>query len=1242
MPIVHVTPLGASSSDVAGAVAQIIDYLERGSKTPQPNASLSFGYYADSSEGPGVWRGRGVAGRQLHGRFDSDVLREILSGRHPDTGERLVSSSGSAGRANANRANANPAMPDHATPDAAMPDNAKSEHVPPPGPPEQLLSTEQTAALLGTSARYVREIAVHVAHESLDAEQRIDRVLQPVGGSKRARLQGVQLDDRSWLFRRDAVERFANARVEPKTVVAYDVTLSVEKSISLAWVHASRDERLLIESAIDAGVNAAVGYLEDHALHVRRGRGSQRADGVWAASYRHITNRLLEPQLHEHILIANVAASVGSSVTQAIDARHFMHHAKTAGYVAGAVIRHRLSESLGVAWLPVEQGIADLAGVPRSAIDAMSTRRKEVTTLVGELGLDGLAARQFAALTTRAAKTEPTSWDDLETQWRDRLREHGFDRDDWLQLRQPGERDIAAFTTGDVQRVLDFLDSPMGVTKRAGIFSRREVVQSVIDFDASFGSNRLDLETIDLLTDRFLAGANVVPVEVADHQMVRTGETAWFTTTATIRLERSVMHAYDNGRDQKVAAASPETIRAAINAWESLTGHHLGTDQTQMVETICASTDQYAIVVGPAGTGKTAAVEVAARAWEASGFRPLGVSVTGAAADQLGASTGIATRTVASLLESIRQGINPLDERTVLVVDEASTLSNRDHHALVRAVDVGGARMVSIGDPAQHRAVDAGGLWAHLTSTHPTVVRLDTNRRQATESMTDVRIANADYRDGRIGAALQRLEANDRIVTADTATELLDELCADWYVDRQHHEGKGAAPRMMAEQHSIRKELNRRAQALLRADGTLTGSGMTVGDETFHVGDEVVTRTRDNNIRFADGKAVRNSSHGTITHIAQSNDGRTEISVRFDGRGTVRFDHDYLTRHIRPGVRGGLTPAYAVTTHVAQGATYSTGRMIASDTSSRAGVYVGLTRGTSDARLYAVMRRDLEPDTQTSDVGLPIIRDIRTTTEALVDQLSKKEATMIVNETNPTIDTITALTKQRLQDLRLQAATDPDAATALAIMAQRIATRALAEPSAELLQRFGPRPSIDSSHRPIWDTAVRELTTFKTIYGSLALPSNPTLADERNITSCKSPFMLPKRFTPIESRFETLQPHFRRHDQRCRSTKLASTSLSTSCVVTSLRPLINQLATSSTTSDRDQKMARTNSIRGPTMQRSSRLGGTNTDSLRMTVTVKEPDCNKRSESNPTTHSSTACTTKPSRSTSPKPMHSPKP
>ena len=120
----------------------------------------------------------------------------------------------------------------------------------------------------------------------------------------------------------------------------------------------------------------------------------------------------------------------------------------------------------------------------------------------------------------------------------------------------------------------------------------------------------------------------------------------------------------------------------------------------------------------------------------------------------------------------------------MLIVDEASTLGNRDHQVLVRAVRNAGAIMRAIGDPAQHRSVDSGGLWAQHLDAHPDrVVRLHQNRRQTSPAMADVRRAGDLLRNGRGGEAVHLLAESDRLQTAPNAPELIVDIVHDWHAD---------------------------------------------------------------------------------------------------------------------------------------------------------------------------------------------------------------------------------------------------------------------------------------------------------------------------------------------------------------------------------------------------------------------------------------------------------------------------
>ena len=175
---------------------------------------------------------------------------------------------------------------------------------------------------------------------------------------------------------------------------------------------------------------------------------------------------------------------------------------------------------------------------------------------------------------------------------------------------------------------------------------------------------------------------------------------------------------------------------------------------------------------------------MACRAWEVAGYQPIGATVTGAAADVLAESCAIQTRTVASMIAEINTGHNPFNKHSVLIIDEASALSNRDHASLVAAVSAAGAAMRTIGDPAQHRSVEAGGLWSQLLTTYPgEVAQLQVNRRQTGASMSDIRQASEQLRKGHGAAAVKTLAGTDRLHTAPSATQLIADIVHDWHQD---------------------------------------------------------------------------------------------------------------------------------------------------------------------------------------------------------------------------------------------------------------------------------------------------------------------------------------------------------------------------------------------------------------------------------------------------------------------------
>jgi conjugative relaxase-like TrwC/TraI family protein len=121
-------------------------------------------------------------------------------------------------------------------------------------------------------------------------------------------------------------------------VPGFDVTFSAPKSVSLLFGIGDDRLRRTVRDAHDAAVAEAFGYLERAAALARRGSASRgtlevvAGRGLVAAAFRHRTSRAGDPQLHTHVLVANLVPGPDGRWS-ALDVRALYAHAKTAGYL---------------------------------------------------------------------------------------------------------------------------------------------------------------------------------------------------------------------------------------------------------------------------------------------------------------------------------------------------------------------------------------------------------------------------------------------------------------------------------------------------------------------------------------------------------------------------------------------------------------------------------------------------------------------------------------------------------------------------------------------------------------------------------------------------------------------------------------------------------------------------------------------------------------------------------------------
>jgi conjugative relaxase-like TrwC/TraI family protein len=204
-------------------------------------------------------------------------------------------------------------------------------------------------------------------------------------------------------------------------VAAWDLTFASPKSVSVLFGVGRGEVPCEVVDAHESAVRAAFAYVEESAVAVRRGVGDERhllpTGGIAAASFTHGLSRALDPHLHSHVVVANLARGEDGRWT-AIDGRGLHAHAAAAGALYDCHLRGELVRRLGVVWEPQHAGTTpELCAVGPEVRAAFSARHAEIRSRLWDWQARSSGAARAAWAATRDAKPGAVDVDRLARQW---------------------------------------------------------------------------------------------------------------------------------------------------------------------------------------------------------------------------------------------------------------------------------------------------------------------------------------------------------------------------------------------------------------------------------------------------------------------------------------------------------------------------------------------------------------------------------------------------------------------------------------------------------------------------------------------------------------------------------------------------------------------------------------------------------------------------------------------------------
>ena len=346
------------------------------------------------------------------------------------------------------------------------------------------------------------------------------------------------------------------------------------------------------------------------------------------------------------------------------------------------------------------------------------------------------------------------------------------------------------------------------------------------------------------------------------------------------------------------------------------------------------------VINAPAGSGKTWVLAAAGTLGAAGLGRVIGITPSQSARNTLAAGVPESYNSAQFLghLPGQRGARGPVALRPgdLILMDEASMISNPDLADVVTQADVSGAKVILAGDTQQLQAVENGGGMSLLADALGYAQLTEPVRfRAAWEQAASLRLRAGDT------SVLAEYDQHARITGGDPE-QMMDAAVAAYLALTLD----GTDTLLMAADHALRRELSRRIRDdLIRLGVVQPGPAASIADgATASVADLIICTQNDHTIEA--GEPGRMLANGDLLRIeAVTRDGLiVRRALDADPQtGQRRWtDQQFLYANYADAELG-----YAVTDHVAQGRTVTAGIAVITGTEDRPHALVALTRGTT-------------------------------------------------------------------------------------------------------------------------------------------------------------------------------------------------------------------------------------------------------------------------------------------------------
>lgn len=543
-----------------------------------------------------------------------------------------------------------------------------------------------------------------------------------------------------------------------------DLTFSAPKSVSImALVY--NDEKLI--EAHNIAVKATLDEIEKSYIKTRIKQlgitNTIATNNLIAATFEHHTSRNLDPQLHTHCIIAN-ATMDDNNKWKSVFFDDIYNNKKLIGAIYRSELAYQLKQ-LGYEIIAKRNdAVFELKNVNLELIEIFSTRSKEIKQKAGE----NASQKQLeqATLITRSKKQKS---ENLKAIWQEKLDNfyHQQKLSHQIILPQPNQiisepqkpnHDIA-------KEAVNY--AILHLQTRNTVFSKQELIITALNDKLS----QVRLGDINWQINHLIKNKELLP---SKNQQLPDS----FTTKALLNQELNIIKIMQDGKNHH------RSIIDDIKKYsEFLSELNLG--QKQSAELILSSKDRVIGIQGYAGVGKTFMLKCANQIIKKQDYNFIGLSPTGVATKNLEQESGIKSITLQKFLnqyDGVAKGRGTAKGREIMarefkdkivVVDEASMISNHQMHHLLTISKELNFRLVLVGDKNQLPSVEAGIPFNLLQQSGMQTAQMTEIIRQ---NNNNLKSAIYDTINQDIAKAFEKIEINIK----ETREEIISKVVAEF------------------------------------------------------------------------------------------------------------------------------------------------------------------------------------------------------------------------------------------------------------------------------------------------------------------------------------------------------------------------------------------------------------------------------------------------------------------------------